>query len=77
LAELEDYRMQRFAPTLSPVEAFLSVMLDAVNLGPRPGAGSLGGWLATLFRGAEAVLNLDYRNAGVLVWCPRCDLLTP
>jgi ClpP class serine protease len=77
LAELETYRVQRFTPALSPLEAVLSVMLDAVDLGPRPSAGPLGAWLATVFRGVEAVLNLDYRSAGVLVWCPRCDLLTP
>ena len=77
LAELEAYRVQRFTPALSPLEAMLSVMLDAVGLGPRPSAGPLGAWLASVFSGAEAVINLDYRNAGVVVWCPRCERLTP
>ena len=77
LAELDEYRVERFTPTLSPLEAMLSMALDAVDLGPRPSAGPLGPWLATLLGSAEAVLNLDYRRAGVLVWCPRCNALTP
>lgn len=77
LAELEDYRVERFTPALSPLEAMLSMALDAVDLGPRPSAGPLGTWLATLLGSAEAVLDLDYRSAGVLVWCPRCAVLTP
>ena len=78
LAELETYRVQRFTPNLSPLDAMLSAMLEAVDLGgPRPSAGPLGTWLATFFQEAQAVLDLDYRRAGVLVWCPRCDALTP
>jgi protease-4 len=77
LAELEAYRVQRFTPALSPLEAMLSVMLDAVDLGPGPSTGPLGAWLTGFLQGAETVLNLDYRSAGVLVWCPRCDVLTP
>ena len=78
LAELEAYRVQRFTPNLSPLDAMLSAMLEAVDLGgPRPSAGPLGTWLATFFEEAQAVLDLDYRRAGVLVWCPRCDALTP
>jgi ClpP class serine protease len=77
LAELDAYRVQRFAPTRSPLEAFLSVVLESVDLGPRPGAGPLGNWLAAFLQGAEATLNLDYRSAGVLVWCPRCNALAP
>ena len=62
---------------LSPLDAMLSAMLTVDLGGPRPSLGPLGTWLATFFQETQAVLDLDYRRAGVLVWCPRCDALTP
>ena len=77
LAEVEAYTVERFEPPRSPFEQLLGAVLESVSLDPLSPRPAWGRWLATTFGAAQQAVALDYRSAGVLIWCPRCDALAP
>lgn len=77
LAEVEAYTVERFEPPRSPFDQLLGVVLESVSLDPLSPRPAWGRWLATTFGAAQQAVALDYRSAGVLIWCPRCDALAP
>mgnify|MGYP001003155210 CR=1 FL=1 len=77
LAELDAYEVERFEPPLSPFEQILGAVLESVSLEALPRGSAWGRWLAHTLGAAEDALALDYRSAGALIWCPRCEVLAP